>query len=341
MARRMISRGLIAALTLLAVFPALAASPPARASGLRSVTIGMGYVPNVQFAPFYVADQRGYYRQAGLDVHFNYGSSPNLLQLTAAGRDDFAVADGTDAITGVANDIHVTDIATLYQHLPVTIFSLARKGIRTIRDLRGRTVGIPGRFGSSYAAFLAALAQAHMRPSDLTIRSIGFTQAESVVHGSVDAAVGYSNNEPILLRRRGYQVRTIEIGTQTQLVGAGLIGGNDFITRNPALVRHFVQATLRGLAATVANPTMAFSASRRVHGLTTLRGRNVGDQYAVLLRSIAFWHDSQTRRHGLGYADLAQWSRSIRTLTAIGQLPRTPVAASVVTNRFVIGGPRA
>ncbi|MBV9280615.1 MAG: ABC transporter substrate-binding protein, partial [Chloroflexi bacterium] len=214
MARRLalalLCGALLAALLLLPLAGALRAAPAP--AGLRSVTLGMGYVPNVQFAPFYVADQRGYYRQAGINVHFSYGSSPNLLELVGAGKEEFAIADGTDALTARANGIPVSYVATLFRRLPVAIFSLAKRNIRTVRDLRGKTVGVPGRFGSTYVGLLAALHVAGLRLIDVNLRTVGYTQAETVVQGAVDAAVGYSNNEPLLLRRHGFNVTTIEVG---------------------------------------------------------------------------------------------------------------------------------
>lgn len=302
---------------------------------LRAVTLGVGYVPSVQFAPFYMAAAQGYYRRAGLDVRFSYGFSPNLLQLVGAGRDDFAIGDGTDTITAVSQGVPVTAVATMYQRLPVAVFSLRKTGIRTLSDLQGKRLGIPGRFGSSYAALLASLYTHRIKPGDIPIQTIGYTQPQSVVQGKVEAAVGYSTNEPIVLERHGYRLNVLEIGTLSHLVGAGLVAGNTLIARNPEMVQRFVHATMRGLAATIDHPRAAFAVCRRVRGLNTLRGRDVGDQYAVLVRSIAFWHDRATRAHGLGYGRPMQWSTSIRLLKMVGQLARTPSLSRVVTNRFV------
>ncbi len=315
------------------------ASAHSNRAALRSVTLGVGYVPSVQFAPFYVAAAKGYYRAAGLDVRLSYGFSPNLLQLVGAGRDDFAIGDGTDTIAAVSQGVPVTSIATMYQRLPVAIFSLQRAKIRTLLDLRGKRLGIPGRFGASYAALLAALSLHRIKAGDVSIQSIGYTQAQSVVQGKVDAAVGYSTNEPIILERHGYRLNVLEIGTLTSLVGAGLVAGNAYIARNPGIVQSFVRATMRGVAETIDHPREAFALSRQVRGLNTLRGRDVGDQYAVLTRSIAFWHDAATRTHGLGYGRPTQWATSIRLLTSVGQLARAPSLSRVLSNRFVRGTP--
>jgi NitT/TauT family transport system substrate-binding protein len=300
----------------------------------------VGYVPNVQFAPIYVALARGFYKKAGLDVRITYGYSPNLLQLVGAGRESFAYGDGTDVILAVSHGIPVTSVATLYQQLPAAVFSLKKAGIRTLRDLRGKRLGVPGRFGSSYAGLLVALHNAAISPSALSIQTIGYVQAQSVVQGKVAAAVGFSNNEPVVLKRHGYALNVIEIGALSTLMGPGLIAGNSLIAHNPGLVRRFVQATLQGVAATIAASRSAFAISRKVHGLTTLSGSDAADQYAVLLRSIAFWHDATTRARGLGYGSPSQWQRSIRLLNTVGQSTKRPAVSAVMTDRFVTGSPR-
>jgi NitT/TauT family transport system substrate-binding protein len=342
MARRLIpALSLAVLMALVAAHPAHAtAGPRAVSTSPRTVTLGMGYIPNVQFAPFYVADQRGYYRRAGLNVAFNYASSPNLLELVGAGRMDLAIADGTDAIAAVAQGVPIVYVMAEYQRFPVAIFSLAGSHIRSVADLRGKTIGVPGRYGATYVGLLAALHAAGLRPSDVKIQTIGYTQVESVAARKVDAAVGYSPNEPLLLARRGYTVNTIEVSAVSNLVAPGVVAGRGLITHDPALVRAFVQATLHGMADAIANPHTAFTMALRVPGLSTLHGRDAADQYAVLRRTIGFWHSPATRAHGLGYADPMQWRTSVRILHAIGLLPHMPKPATLYTNTFVAGSAR-
>src|SRR5438094_5990955 len=193
MARRLIPALSLATLIALVAAHAAGATSVRRTmpASLRKVTIGMGYIPSVQFAPFYVADQRGYYRQAGLKIAFDYASSPNLLQLVGAGRVGLAIADGTDAIAAVAQGVPIVYVMAEYHRFPVALCSLARSRIRSVAGLRGKTIGVPGRYGATYVGLLAALHAAGLRPSDVKIQTIGYTQVESVATGKVDAAVGY------------------------------------------------------------------------------------------------------------------------------------------------------
>ncbi len=317
---------------------ALQAAPAAPAP--RRVTIGMGYVPSVQFAPYYVAAQRGYYRQAGLDVTFSYANAPNLTELVGVGNVDFANTDGTEVIAAAARGIPITYVMSEYQRFPVAVFALARSGIRSVAGLRGRTIGVPGRYGSVYVGLLAALRAAGLTPNDVRIEAIGYTQVDSVALGRVDAAVGYSVNEPVLLARRGYQVVTLEVSRVANLVAPGVITSQSLAAHHPDVVRAFVQATLRGLADTIRDPRMAFALSRQVSGLTSLRGRAADDQYAVLLRAIDFWHGPNTRVHGLGYVDPVQWQSSRQALRAIGQPVPATLPPTLYSNVFVAGAAR-
>lgn len=345
MARRLTHSALTRRLTLTLLAALLGAAvtvPASRAAaahpaGTRTLILGMGYVPSVQFAPFYVAQQRGYYRNAGLSVQFDYASSPNLLELVGAGKVDLAIADGTDAIAAAAQGVPITYVMAEYQRFPVAIFALAKEHIHSVADLRGKTIGVPGRYGATYVGLLAALNAAKLRPSDVHIQTIGYTQAESVAAGKVDAAVGYSTNEPVLLARHGYKVTTIEVSRVADLVSPGVVAGRALVAHDPALVRAFVQATLHGLADTIADPHAAFGMALKVHGLETLRGSAATDQYAVLLRAIDFWHSPLTRTHGLGYADPAQWTASTRILRILGQFTSAPAPSTLYSNSFSAG----
>ena len=257
----------------------------------------------------------------------------------AAGKVDFANADGTDAIAAVAQGLPMEYVMAEYQRFPVAIFALAKSGSMPWPACAARRSASP----AATAPPTWACWRRCTRPGcagDVTIRSIGYTQVESVAAGKVDAAVGYSVNEPVILARRGYKVTTLQVSDVANLVSPGVVAGRALVAHDPALVRAFVQATLHGLADTIANPRAAFAMARTVNGLTTLHGCDVGDNYAVLLRAIAFWHGSATRMHGLGYADPAQWRASTAILRSIGAIAHAPAPVSLYSNTFVAGAPK-
>src|SRR6266508_4442456 len=93
----------------------VAASGTAAAGSPQKLIVGLGYIPSVQFAQFYLAQQAGYYRDAGLDVTFQNGRDSDLVPLAGQGALDIALADGTSVIPAVGQGIPVKYIASIYE----------------------------------------------------------------------------------------------------------------------------------------------------------------------------------------------------------------------------------
>ena len=109
-----------------------------------ALTVGLGFIPSVQFAPFYLADQAGYYAEAGLDVEFQNKIDPDLVTLVGQGSIDVGLADGTSVIPAVSQGIPIKYVATIYGQFPSIVFAKASTGIRTAADLAGQEGRDPG-----------------------------------------------------------------------------------------------------------------------------------------------------------------------------------------------------
>ena len=201
-------------------------STPASPSGSTPLTVGLGFIPSVQFAPFYHADRAGYYRDAGLDVTFQNRIDPDLISLVGQGAVDVGLADGTSVIPAVANGIPIRYVATVYGRFPSVVFAPASAGIAVPADLEGRSLGIPGRFGSSWIMLQALLRSAGLTPDDLEIKLFpDFTQGIAVQQGAVEAATGFAYNEPVQLEEAGEVVNVLRVDDVVALPGPGLITG--------------------------------------------------------------------------------------------------------------------
>jgi len=163
-----------------------------------SIKIAMGYIPNVQFAPFYIAQQNGYFRDEGLNVSFDYGMSTDIISLVANGQIDFGVSDGDQVIIAREKGIPVKVVYSMYVKYPVGIVSLKETGIESKADLKGKSIGIPGPYGSSFIGLQILLAHAGIGLDAVDVKYIGYTQIESLLSGKVDAAVVFINNEAVV-----------------------------------------------------------------------------------------------------------------------------------------------
>lgn len=300
----------------------------------QTVRVGLGFLPDVQFAPFYLGVVEGIYSRHGLQVEFQHGFSSELYPLLAQGRLDFVVADAEDVIFLRTQGIPLVYVLAFYQNVPNALFSRAEKNIRSVRDLRGRTIGIPGRFGTSYTSLQAMLRAAGLQESEVRIEQIGFTQAEAVMTGRVDAAMGFIINEPLLLRARGVSLNVIPAAPYNLSPGVGVIT-TDRVLASPDLVRRFVQATQETMSLTLREPRRAFEASRRfVRNLEE-------DRFQVLQASLRLYQSAYTRRNGLGFSNPQGWQSALTLLKQTRRVETNLPATAFFTNEFLQPGVQA
>lgn len=227
-----------------------------------SLTIGLTYVEDIQFAPFYVALERGYYEEAGLDVTLeHHGWDGGLFTSLIAGQEDLVYAGGAEAAEQRLNSAEpLVSVATFYQEHPVGLIALAESGIASAEDLQGATIGVPGRYGETWFGLLAILDDAGLSEDDVTIEEIGFTQQADLMAGNVDAAMGYLNNDAVRLEDNGYEIATISVPAES-LVGVGLITLEETLTEQGDAVAAAVEATLRGVRDVIEDPEAAVEIS--------------------------------------------------------------------------------
>ena len=96
------------------------ASSSTPSAGLKKISIGLGYVPDIQFAPFYVAKSKGYYTAAGLDVTFNHGIVPDLIGSMVAKKNDLVFASGDELLVARDKQVKAINVATIFQKYPVS-----------------------------------------------------------------------------------------------------------------------------------------------------------------------------------------------------------------------------
>ena len=305
-----------------------AAPAQAQTAAPRTVHIGLGYVKNVQFTPFYVANRLGYFGAEGLKVEYQHGYVSELMPLLIQGKLDFVVGDPEDAIFARAAGLPVKYIMAMYQRIPATVFSLKAKNIRSAADLKGKIIGIPGTFGSTYFALEALLNSANLKDSDVKLASIGFTQLEAVRGGRVDAAVGFVNNEVVNLKAAGITPNTLDVTAAYPMVGAGIITTDKMLGTD--LAKKVVRASQRGLKFTITDPARAFKIGQKDFG-------SGGGSLAVLKASVPLMQSAATKTNGLGFSDPAAWSKAVAFLQQQGKVKATFKASDFYSNAAVSG----
>ena len=302
--------------------------PTAAPAKLQHIDLGVGYVPNVQFAPLYVAQAKGFYAEEGLDVALEYGYENDFVALTALGKRQFAVASGDQVILARAQGLPVVYVMKWYQRFPVGVMSLAKSGIDSPQKLEGHSVGTPVLFGASYVGWKALVYAAKLNESTIRLETIGFTQAAALSQGTVDAAVIYIANEPVQLTQAGTAVNVIQVSDYINLVSNGIITNENVIRDNPDLVHRLVRGTVRGLDYPLAHPDEAFAIARRA--VPEITDKDAPAQRAVLDASLALWRTDQP-----GVSDPQAWADSAKFMLDTGLISSPVDVAKLYTNDFV------
>jgi NitT/TauT family transport system substrate-binding protein len=250
------------------------------------------------------------------------------LMLLGANQYQFAVASGEQVLLGRDKTLPVVYVMEWYHRFPVGVVSKIEQGITTPQDLRGKTIGIPGLFGASYIGFRALLDQNGIREDELTLDSIGFTQAEAVDQDRVDAAVIYIPNEPNVLRARGYQVNVLAVSDYAPLIANGLITNEKTIADHPALVKAMVNAFQNAISYSIAHPEEAFDISKKY--VENLASADQALQMQVLLTSIELWINPTP-----GFTDPAVWQGMYSLLSKFGYISPQLDISQAFSNEFL------
>ncbi len=316
---------ILAALTLAACNSSAETTP----AELTTIRLPMGYIPDPQYAPFYVAVDKGYFAEEGLAIEFDYSFETDGIALVGAGELPLAVVSGEQVILARAEGLPVVYVLEWFQKYPIALASKQAAGITEPADLVGRTVGVPGFFGASYVGLVGLLSANGLTLDDINATEIGFNQVESLLTDRSESVVVYINNEPVQLEAQGETIDIIRVGDTIDMVANGIITNEQTIAENPALVQGFTRALLRGTAATLANPDEAYEISKKfVEGLDDSR-RN------VLAATLPLWESATP-----GMTDPASWVTTQDVLLSMGFLD-APLAdlSQAYSNVFVTAQP--
>ena len=305
-----------------------AANTPTGTSQLIHIRLPLGFIPNVQFAPLYVAVDKGYFTEAGIDIEFDYSLETDAVALVGANQLQFAVVSGDQVLLARAQGLPIVYVLAWYQDYPVSVVSKTGAGILKPADLKGKHIGLPGLYGASYIGLRALLSAGNLKESDVSLDSIGYNQVAALVSDQDQAVVVYTNNEPIQLRSTGYQIDEIQVRDYAHLVSNGLITNEATIAQNPDLIRKMDQAMLKGISDTLANPDAAYQTCLKyVEGLAQT---DQSVQKQVLATSIEFW-----KSDNLGYSDPTAWQNTEQVLLDMGFLAKPLDVSQAFSNKYL------
>src|SRR5689334_11010357 len=99
---------------------------------LTHIRLPMGYIANIQYAPFYAAIEKGYFKDAGIEIEFDYSFETDGVKLVGAGELPFAVVSGEQVLLARAQDVPVTYVAAWYQGYPISVIAKSDANISSV-----------------------------------------------------------------------------------------------------------------------------------------------------------------------------------------------------------------
>jgi NitT/TauT family transport system substrate-binding protein len=311
--------------------------PQVHAQGiLKKVTVLLDWVYQGPNAGFLVAQEKGFYKEAGLEAEIGPGKgSGSTSQLIANKTSQFGFADGFVVGLGVAKGMSIRNVGSIYRGNPTAVIVLDESDIKTPKDLEGREIAIaPG--GTQFQQWPAFQRGAKLDPSKIKVLNIdpgGMNPA--LISGKVPAIASYvQGSVPSIEIRSGKKTRQFMYSDYGVVaVSNGIIVHNDLIKSDPALVKAFVAPTLRGFLYARANPDEAVATVRKfsptVDPAITRREMELSWQT---------WVTPNTRDKPLGWNSEADWTETISVLRQYGGVTEPLTVAQLMTNEFVPEG---
>lgn len=293
---------------------------PSPTATLSKLTIGLTYVPDIQFAPLYVADHFGWFEEEGLEVKLrHHGMQEKLLGALQTSDEDVVFAGGGEMLQGRSEQIPVRNFATVFQQYPVAIIVPADSPIQSLADLKGHSIGLPGEYGENWFYLLAVLAKAGLTRADVDIQSIGFTQLAALTGAKVDSVVGFVNNDVVRFQEAGFAIRTLTL-SDPPLVSVGFGALDTTIDNREADLTAMMRAVSRAAQLCASDPEQVVQISADyVPSLTETEQQ--AHALAVLKATTQLFGDR------FGHQDSARWE-AMAEFFVEHDLVRTPVRAN-------------
>ncbi len=304
-------------------------SESAKSTQTDSITLALDFYVNPDHAGIYEAIDRGYFRDAGLDVHPQAPSDPSApIKEVAEGRADLAISYEPEVMLARDQGLPVKAVAAIVPQPLTSLISLDKAGIKTVADLKGKTIATAG-IPYQQAFLKAILGRAGLSEGDVNVVNVQEGLLPAVVSGRADAMLGgFLNVEGVDLAQRGLHPRVVPVDrlgipTYDELV---LVASDDTVANDPRSIQLFLAALQRGTRAAAANPQAATNAILAAgQGLDPKLTRAEIDKTLPIL-------DQSTTGKPFGYQNPREWTRFAHFMADNGLIKALPQTDEILTN---------
>jgi putative hydroxymethylpyrimidine transport system substrate-binding protein len=297
---------------------------------LTKVSIALDWFPWSNHSGMFIAKDRGYFADEGLDVDiFTPGDPSTVLQTVASGRDDFGISYQTEVLIAREQGVPVVSIMALVQHPLNSVMALKESGIGEPKDLSGKKVGWPG-IPSDEPLLETMLGSQGLTLDDVELVNVGFDLVPALISKQVDAIVGaYWVHESISATNQGFELNILRMEEHgvPDFYELVIVANADKIAQDPDLVQRFVRGVTRGYQDAIADPQDAVELLKRLKPEVDLDIELPGVELLAPL-----WASSTG---GFGWQEESRWLDFAQWMVESGRLSSTTDALDAFDNSFV------
>jgi ABC-type nitrate/sulfonate/bicarbonate transport system substrate-binding protein len=299
----------------------------------QKITFMAGFKPqaNLPFVGVYVAKEKGFFEDQGLDVDIQHSSGGSQhVQLLLAGQVQFTTADAANVLQRIADPgLPLLAVALIGQTGQQGWVTLADAGLDDPADWRGKTVG----YRSSVPPDLLAILKSRgMALNDVNAQNIGYEPPQLLVEGRVDVYPVFLSNEPDTIRRKlGKEVKMFSAADYGMpALGLTYVTTRDYAAQHPEVVERFLKAVLHGIEWARENSDQAVDIV-----LEYATGEEHEHQRFMLDTELAAADSDVTRENGPGWQTAAQWQALEASLEEFGALTKPVDAGTAFSDEFL------
>jgi NitT/TauT family transport system substrate-binding protein len=302
------------------------------ASAEDAVSFRLNWYMGGAHAPFFLGKERGYYREAGIDLTINEGrGSANTAQVVAAGTDTFGLADSSSVMRLVSKDAPIRTVMSLLNASSFGVISLEETGIRVPKDLEGKKLAITA--GDALTQLFPAFASFNkLETSTITLVQIDPAgKVVALLEKRVDAILGGLDDQYFLVKQKGFNPSGLSFAKNgANTVGLTILTQDATIASKSDLVRRFIAATQKAWTAARQDPDAAINAL-----LKAKPGLDFESQENQLVADLPNLYSPATEGKPIGWGALSDWESTEKLLKQYGNLETEKPASAFFTNDYL------
>lgn len=301
----------------------------AGSDGLKEVSLRLDWLWGSEHTPYVVALEKGYFREAGLDVSLQEGEGSAVSsKLVANGNDTFGIVSAGQVVASVAEGLPIKAVATPFLSTGTAIVSPKDQPVDELSDLFGKKLGVDTD-SIVFQEYRAAASLNEIDVGKIDEVGVGESLTPALLSGRVAAITAIAHNQGVEAETEGMEVNylfTSDLGLDVP--GWTVTANTETIDSDPEMVEAFVEAIMKGWEFTLDNPDEALQIFLDAHP-------DVDVDYNTNKLPIILDLIGSPEGQPLGYSDPEAWDQLTELYLEAEVIEEEPDPSDVFTNEFV------